>query len=90
MQRTASAGVIAAGRAPRAPIAIIQPLWADAETVAAAIGGTVRTRRNHRQRAVAAVELSGWVAPDQRGTDTRAAMTQKRVSAAGGLNAWRV
>ena len=89
MQRTASARVIAAGRAPRAPIAIIQPLWADAETVAAAIGRTVRTR-NHRQRAVAAVELSGWVAPDQRGTETRAAMTQKRVSAAGGLNAWRV
>jgi hypothetical protein len=69
----------------------MEPLWADAASVAAAVGHAPRNI-NHRLRAVAAVEKSGLVAPDQSGKCTRASMTKQRVSAAGegGLAAWRV
>ena len=89
-QRTASPRVMASGRAPLAPVAVIEPQWAAAADVSAAVGAAP-VHRNQRERAVRAVEASGLVAPDASGTWTRAAMRQKRLRAAGNdMNAWRV
>ena len=90
-QRTASPKVIASGRAPAAPVAVMQPLYADASTTQSIIARRV-VQRTNRQRAVEAVENSGLVAPDVTGAWTRAAKMKQRVQGLGevGLQGWRV
>jgi hypothetical protein len=90
-QRTASPKVIASGRAPPPPVAVMQPLYADAATTQSIIGRRV-VQRSNRQRAVEAVENSGLVAPDVTGAWTRAAKMKQRVTGLGevGLQAWRL
>lgn len=88
--RTASPKQTAAGLARPPPIAIMDPLWANAAAVSAAIGGAHRICHTMRERAVESVERSGLVAPDQSGKFTRQAMEQKRLDAVGHLSKWRV
>lgn len=88
--RTSSPKDTAAGRAPAPPIAIMDPLWADAATVTAAIGAPPRISHNLREYAVRCVENSGLVAPDQSGKWTKQVMERKRLDACGHLANWRV
>ena len=82
---------MASGKAPPPPVAVMQPLYADAATTQSIIGRRVVVRSN-RQRAVEAVENSGLVAPDVSGAWTRAAKTKQRVKGLGevGLQGWGI
>jgi hypothetical protein len=88
--RTASPKQTAAGLARPPPIAVMDPLWANAATVSAAIGGAPRVTHSMRERAVDIVERSGLVAPDASGKWTRLAMERKRLDEVGHLSNWRV
>jgi hypothetical protein len=90
-QRTASPKVMAAGRAPPTPVAVMQPLWANAELAQAALGSSqFPNTHTRREAAVRMVEMSGLVAPDASGKWTRDMINAKRVGEPGGLSAWRV
>jgi hypothetical protein len=89
-QRTASPKATAAGKARPAPVAVMEPVYADADTVRALCGGGDDIIQHNRRRAVEAVELSGLVAPDASGAWERLAATKRRTSAAAGLENWRV
>jgi hypothetical protein len=88
--RTTSPKKTASGKAPPAPIAVMDNFWADAATVSAAIGPMPRIWHSARERAVDFVERSGLVAPDAGGTWTKRAMAQQRVDAVGALSRWIV
>ena len=88
--RTGSPKVMATGKAPLPPIAIMEPYFACAATVRTIIGVS-GPKHNNRDRAVDEVEKSGLVAPDRSGKWARAADHKKRVSGnIAGLNAWRI
>jgi hypothetical protein len=67
--KTASPKVIAAGRAPLPPIAVLEPHYSSRSDIHAMLAAGV-PRRNNREHAVDEVVASGLVAPDASGTVT--------------------